>query len=91
MWTRGVTDTASLDSHIVFSDYSIHKLSDTLFTIKTKRGQEYLLPSNFNGMVLRGLKKGKKNGFWIYVKPNSILIERWKKGEFKSRRYIYTQ
>lgn len=82
------TDTIVIEEEAIFTDYSLNEITDTSVTIDLKRNKQIVVSREGYGWVLRGYRKNKKDGLWVFCQANGFLIERWQRGVIKSRRWL---
>lgn len=93
MVLESLTDTVQLNSEFQFHDYQII-VEDTLLIIERKRSAIMISLNDRNKAFHFGeLYKRRKHGFTVYSAKNqdAIIIERWRKGALKTRRFLWTQ
>ena len=71
-----ITDSIVVEEDAIFPDYMVKEITDTSLTINLDRKKQIIVSRKASGWVLQGYRENKKDGLWIFCRPNGILIER---------------
>lgn len=83
-----ITDTLKVEDNFIFKDYSISFSTDSVMIIVSKK-RKRIVPIISDGWATRFYWKGKKDGIWVHTERKGVLVERWKKGVLKTRRWFH--